>query len=50
MLEPLESTPIIHPNEEKMLIRNWNSDNDLGQIVPVVVQPEKVEETGTLVV
>ena len=48
MPAPGESTPVIYHDDAKM--HNGGSGGDgSGQIVPQVVQPDQVEEVGTLV-
>ena len=49
MFAPIESMPIIYPNEEEMQNGNENGGDGLGQLVPIFVQPTQVEESETLV-
>ena len=48
VLVPGESMPTVYPNKAKMLNGNGNGGDGSGHILPTVVQPDKVEESGTL--
>ena len=40
--------PNVYPNEEETSDGNGNSGDGSIQIVPIVVQPDRVEGSGTL--
>ena len=48
MFAPRESTPIVYHDDAEMQ-NGGNGGDGSGQIVPQVVQPDQVEEVGTLV-
>ena len=43
------SMPTVYLSEEEMLNGNGTSGNGSGQVVPTIVQPDRVEERWTLV-
>ena len=47
MFAPGESTPIVYHDDAEMQ-NGGNGGDGSGQIVPQVVQPDRVEEAGTL--
>ena len=49
MSVPSRSTPNVYPNAEEMLNGHRNSGDGSGQIIPTMVQPDRVEESRTLV-